>query len=1168
MTPPIHSPRGARRCARAGLSLGAATALVLTLAGPAAVADTGDGVTSLGTAADLGVSVPGDAAELTSEFAASPTGAYFVEFAPRPTTQGGSTASVQRVQRDFVSEAQDAGIDLEVRHTFSSLWSGISADIDDADIERVADLPQVRAVYPVLPVAAPERPVSEPELRTALTMSGADVAQSELGFTGEGLKVGVIDTGVDYDHPDFGGAGVDGETPFPNDKVVAGYDFVGDDFNADSTSAGYQPVRFPDADPDDCGGHGTHVAGIVAADGDTAAGGVRGVAPDAQIGAYRVFGCEGSTESDIMVAAMERALADGMDVVNQSIGSAFSTWPQYPTAVASDNLVDAGVVMVASIGNSGASGTWSAGAPGVGEDVIGVASFDNVSVTANVVDIDGEQHPYFPATGSPEPPTEGSLPLTRLGDPGTPAARGCPDVPTSVAGQAVLIERGADPADSGCDASFYAKALRAQTAGAAAVLIYNNVPGLINPTVEGATPITIPVIAISQSAGLAADAAVLDGGATLTWTDEVGTTPNPTGGLISSFSSYGLAADLSLKPDIGAPGGNIYSTYPLEKEGGYATASGTSMAAPHVAGAAALLLQARPDLDAHEVRDILQNSADAAAWSGNATAGLLEPVHRQGAGMLDIDAAILATTTVTPGKLSLGESEGGPVTKNLTVTNDGDAAVTYDLSSTDALATAGNPDNPSFFGGAATVVMPDLVTVPAGESVTFPVTISPAASLELAQYGGYVVLTPQGEGEPLSVPFAGFAGDYQALPLLENLGNVDLPALATLTECDRLIGIDCTAGAEWDLAAANTFFSMADGDVPTVLIHLEHPAQSLTFTVFQAMPEGAAPNAATPGQAVARFEQHVGRDSGGFTAWTWDGTRSTTGTARSAVPDGRYVLEVRALSALGDPTNPAHVETWSTPAFVIDRDGDGQVPPLEPEQPVEPEQPAVPEYGFFLNDGWSPVAGHVFAYGRFTDEVLIGDWDGNGTDTITVRRGNEFHVNNAPRGGAADAVFVYGRPGEVVLVGDWDGDGTDTLAVRRGAEYHVKNSLSGGPADQVVVYGRAGDSVLVGDWDGDGADSFAVRRGATYHVKNSIAAGRADEVFTYGRPADVTLVGDWDGDGKDTFAVRRGAQYFVKNSLTAGQADFTRVYGRAGDEIFVGDWDGDGKDSLGIRRTP
>src|SRR5699024_4193136 len=107
---------------------------------------------------------------------------------------------------------------------------------------------------------------------------------------------------------------------------------------------------------------------------------------------------------------------------------------------------------------------------------------------------------------------------------------------------------------------------------------------------------------------------------------------------------------------------------------------------------------------------------------------------------------------------------------------------------------------------------------------------------------------------------------------------------------------------------------------------------------------GAAPNAVAEGHAVAVYEQYVGRDSGGFSTWTWDGNASNTDGTRSPVPDGRYILEVRAVNALGDADNPAHVESWSSQAFVIDRDGDGQIPPVEPEEPEEPT-PAQ-RYGF------------------------------------------------------------------------------------------------------------------------------------------------------------------------------------------------------------------------------
>jgi minor extracellular serine protease Vpr len=910
---------GATRRRRLGAGLGATALLLAGAATPLAAAS--DGPHSLGTAADLGVAVPTSTPALTQEYASSPTGAWFVELEARPTSRGGSAAANGRAQQAFLDRAAGQGVPVEVRQRFSSLWSGVSARIADGDIPTVAGLPGVAAVYPVLEVQAPEPASSfEPEMLTALAMTGADVAQSELGYTGKGIRVGIVDTGIDTDHPDFGGSGTDGTTAFPSAKIVAGYDFVGDAFNADARSPRYQPVPAPDDDPDDCQGHGTHVAGIVGADGDTSAGGVRGVAPDVELGAYRVFGCEGSTTSDIIVAALERALADGMDVVNQSLGAAFQTWPQYPTAVASDNLVAAGVVMVASIGNSGASGTWSAGAPGVGNDVIGVASFDNTNVTAQVFQVDGREVAYAPGAGAPEPPTSGSLDLVALGAPGSAAARTCEAVPTDVvAGKAVLVERGAHAAYPACDATFYAKALRAQQAGAAAVVLYNNVPGMFSPSVAGAEQITIPVVAITDTDGAALTAAAADG-ATLTWTDEVGSVENPTGGLISSFSSYGMTADLQLKPDLGAPGGSIYSTYPLEN-GRYATLSGTSMSAPHVAGAVALLLQARPDVETGEVRDLLQNSAQPAVWSLNRSLGFLEPVHRQGAGMIQVDTAILTDTWVTPGKLSLGESEHGPVERTLTVTNDGDTDVTFTTSFVDAISTRGNPDAPTFTIGTSTVQMPAALTVPAGGSADLVVSIAPGATLDLAQYGGYLRLTPQ-EGDVLSVPFSGFAGDYQALEALGDLGQTAFPVLASLAGCDRLIGIGCVAGGSWDLAGDGAVFTMVDGDVPTVLTHVEHPLQALTIRAYRVLPGTSTPGEVRGAKSLVEVQEHVGRDSGGFSVRTWDGTLAkSNGKGRTTLPDGQYVLEVTALKALGDPANPDHVETWTSPAFTIDRPG-------------------------------------------------------------------------------------------------------------------------------------------------------------------------------------------------------------------------------------------------------
>ena len=421
------------------------------------------------------------------------------------------------------------------------------------------------------------------------------------------------------------------------------------------------------------------------------------------------------------------------------------------------------MVVVASIGNSGADGLYAAGAPGVGDKVIGTASYDNSHTQQIVfrVSPDNLGIPFSSAAGAPPAPTSGSLLLAKTGTPAS-AADGClaSDFAGIPAGRAVLIRRG------GC--TFYVKAFNAMTAGAAAVVLYNNVAGALSPTVAGSPPITIPVVAITAADGALLNGRIASGPTTLTWTNETGTFVNPTGGLISSFSSYGMTADLILKPDIGAPGGLIRSTYPLE-QGSYATISGTSMASPHVAGAAALLKQARPGLAASAFRAILQNSADPKNWSGSPGLGFLDFVHRQGAGMVDVDDAIASTTTVTPGKLSFGEGSGGSGT--LSIANASSSAQTYAVSHVAALATgpAATQISPFgfgvFLGSQTPTFSSSSVTVPAGGTGSLDVSIAvdPASLPAQSQYGGYIVLTRQSDGQVFRVPYAGFLGDYQSI---------------------------------------------------------------------------------------------------------------------------------------------------------------------------------------------------------------------------------------------------------------------------------------------------------------------------------------------------------------------------------------------------------------------
>ncbi|HLO02184.1 MAG TPA: S8 family serine peptidase [Symbiobacteriaceae bacterium] len=807
---------------------------------------------------------------------------YFVELSGPSKTDGGIAVSLAGERDSFRKAAKSAGIKLREKYQYEELFNGFSVEATPAEAARIARLEGVLRVIPVVTERMPDvTPSNSPELSSALAMTGADIVQSELGYTGSGIKVAVMDTGVDYDHPDLGGCFGAGC------RVRWGYDFVGDDFNADPSSPSYNPVPTPDSDPDDCGGHGTHVAGIIGANGQ-----VTGVAPGVMFGSYRVFGCEGSTTEDIMLAAMEQVVRDKMDILNMSIGSAFQ-WPQYPTAQAASRLVQRGVVVVASIGNSGANGTFSASAPGVGEAVIGVASYDNTHVNLSLFTIspDGSQIGYAPAEGAPEPPTSGSATIAKPANEIACTASG--GITENMAGKVVLVKRGT--------CTFAEKAMNAQNAGAAGVLLYNNVAGRFAPTVAPA-PVTIPVVAISDAEGIRIKNLVGSGAVTMTWTAESGSFVNPTGGLISSFSSYGISPDLDLKPDIGAPGGLIHSTYPLEL-GGYATLSGTSMASPHVAGAVALLLDADSRIRPRDVRGILQNAADPHLWGLAPGYGLPDSVHRQGAGMLDIDDAIQRTALVTPSKIAVGESESGPKSFPVRIQNLTRESVTYHLTVEDAVDTAGSNNHPDYYYAPAAVTADTwMFTLPPRGSRTINVTLAPSADLpDGAVYGGYLTFAPVNQaGYTYRVPFAGYKGDYQAIQVLTDAG-YELPWLAKLED-----------DSFWQ-AGDLTPFSMQGEDLPYLLLHFEHQAALMRVEVKEAL-TGRSLGLAMPEEA------YLGRNSTdtGFWAYAWDGQLMNGRRTRPA-PDGLYVLEVKVLKAGGDRTNPAHWETWTTPRFMVDR---------------------------------------------------------------------------------------------------------------------------------------------------------------------------------------------------------------------------------------------------------
>jgi hypothetical protein len=386
-------------------------------------------------------------------------------------------------------------------------------------------------------------------------------------------------------------------------RVKGGIDLAGDDYNANFRAASYQPIPHPDPDPLDCYGHGTLVAGTavgagVLADGSTYAGPYNagtvsshswtigpGVAPEADIYPVRIFGCEGTTA--LIVDALEWSVNNDMDVVNLSLGSVFRSY-QDPDAVAASNAAEAGVIVVGVSGNNGPN-TYMPSSPASATGAISVAANDPVQgfAAANVTTPGG----LVQAINANGIPVDGlSAPVTVLRDGAGDISLGCdPAEYVDVAGTIVVTRRGA--------CGRVARAIFAEKAGAVGAVMVNNVDALPpfegqitqNPDTGEAFTVTIPFLGVKASDGAALDAAH---GATADLSDV--TIQNPSYLSTATFSSAGpRSGDGSLKPDLTAPGVTITSAR-IGTGSGWVTDSGTSLATPMVAGAAALVRQANP----------------------------------------------------------------------------------------------------------------------------------------------------------------------------------------------------------------------------------------------------------------------------------------------------------------------------------------------------------------------------------------------------------------------------------------------------------------------------------------------------------------------------------------------------------------------------------------------
>lgn len=632
----------------------------------------------------------------------------------------GYADDLEAAQAAVISQISDEVLDgeeLEVNYQLSLITNAISAQVEYGQIKQIKEVEGVEAVYLVPVYELTEQ--AEPDTFTAGEMVGSYQTWTN-GYTGAGTRVAIIDTGLDTDHPSFDAnafltslgeaAESVGKTAADYDLLdseeIAGvleslnayeryYELIADDlYINEKVPFGFNYIDYDlnvTHDYDSQGDHGTHVSGIAAAnkyvptvqeDGTVTYAaqekGVVGIAPDAQVIVMKVFGVWGGAYADDYMAAIEDALLLGADSINLSLGTVMAGFTtdvyegtNYVESIF-DQLVGSDTIISISAGNDyswgmmstlGGNTVWdvdlnTVGSPGSYANALTVASVNNTSLTGLAVEFENANLINYSET------SYNNAPMTTLdvnGD-GTEyeyvLIEGIGEEADyegiDVTGKIVLVYRGTT--------SFYEKHQVAEAMGAKALIVVNNVEGTINMNLESSAA-TIPCVSILYSEGESIKAGAVQTtvgeravytGKVIVYAEEITNYNSASAWQISEFSSWGVPGDLSLKPEITAPGGNIYSTL---TDGQYGVMSGTSMAAPSVAGMSALVMQYIEENNLTE-----KTGLSARTLAQSLLMATAEPLmegdveyspRRQGAGLANAAAA-----TSSPSFILVGDAEG------------------------------------------------------------------------------------------------------------------------------------------------------------------------------------------------------------------------------------------------------------------------------------------------------------------------------------------------------------------------------------------------------------------------------------------------------------------------------------------------------------------------------
>ncbi|KAK1255727.1 hypothetical protein MKX07_007986 [Trichoderma sp. CBMAI-0711] len=865
-------------------------------------------------------------------------GAYIVEF-----EDGHEEASL-------FSDLRRHGLAATKRLNLNyTLFRGASFQLDAVDLDphstsaRIATVPSVKQVWPVQRYKRPanttlsstssatdhlpnvsnllRRAASENDTYAVHAQVQVDRLHAE-GITGKGIRISIIDTGVDFNHPALGGC-------FGKGCVVSyGRDMVGDDYDGSNT-----PVPGPEPFST-CDGHGTHVTGIIGALPNPM--GFVGAAPDATIGMYRVFGCSGDVGADVAISAVNQAFEDGADIITLSLGGA-SGWTEDPFSVAVSRIVSAGVVCTVANGNSGSAGLFLAGTPANGKGVTAVSSVESTLtpylgtgafVSTNNSTANQTLFVYTPgAFPFPNNITLQVWPVTpEVTTDGTYGACNplSDKAPADLSDKVILVKY-----DSAC--SSWTEVSNLQKNNATYFMFWYDSPG--NPWSIGATSASgLGMTGYSQGVQWLNE---LSSGKDL-WLTFVESSSSTKAGVfvpnainpnyIDAFTSWGPTWQADVNPSITTPGGTILSTWPLPS-GGYYIDTGTSMATPVMAAIYALVMQARGIRDPKALLNLVSSTALQLPFYDGAKLYPTElaPVAQQGAGLAQAYEAAHTTTLLNVPNIAFNDTDNFVKKTSFTIHNTGKQSVTYSIGQTPALTmyTYGDGDshfpapfpNPIAEGASAELSFShNKVTVAAGQSVDITVAATPPKGLNasaLPVYSGYVTVNGT-NGDGLVVPYLGVVGSLAKLPVLDPDFNymIHYNVYSTVPAAENT-----TYVVPYPISTAAQPIDPPP-DYPAPIIQIDAGTPLLRADLVALGDTAGKVNTtkvlgvdivgSLPGFPLAFTSRSYFVTA--FTGMTQEGT---------IVPEGSYKFLIRAAKIYGDVNNPEDYESMLTQTFNI-----------------------------------------------------------------------------------------------------------------------------------------------------------------------------------------------------------------------------------------------------------